>query len=70
MISGHENWNMDELCHELMSMSSVDNSDLIGAICILARKVDVLEARIEKADRIARKAANDASCHANGIIPD
>jgi len=42
----------------------------LGALRKLTNHMEQLEARLEAAERTASRAANDASCLANGIVPD
>ena len=71
-ITGYENWSANELADRLNSaeLDNMDTSTLVGAIMVLCSRVRELESKIEQVDRAAWKAGNDASCLANGIIPD
>jgi len=59
-----------EVSNILAMAENVSLPDVVAALSNAMARIAKLEEALERAELTARKAANDASCLANGIIPD
>jgi hypothetical protein len=69
MLYGEPRDVANELC-ACNDPEGVLHVDLIAALGNALTRIANLEDRLSKVEQAATKAANDASCLANGIIPD
>ena len=68
--TGILNWEAKEVYELLTKEPNVRDDQIIHALANAMKRIADLEVKLSQVERMAKKAANDASCLANGIQPD
>lgn len=54
-VSGHENFDIDEIISILGEIETTDISSIVGLIILMSKKIAVLESKIEKIENSKNK---------------